>query len=524
MLNGPGKRIGYALMAVTVIALSTYFSWSASRRDGIADLGREAAYHLELSRATLFAPTDKFGFLPEVVANHATVLDALRHADDPASLARANQFLEQTNSTAKSAVIYLLDHAGLVIAASNWREPDSFVGQNYAFRPYFQDAIARRTGRFYGMGTTSMRPGYYLSHPVLAGNQVIGAAVVKIDMSDLDQGWGRSREEVAVEDGNGVIFLSSRPEWKYRPMQALTKEAGEQLRRTHQYDKVLMPALPMSLLEQLPGGEQIVEVRPGDMDGSALERFLLKSGTLPGSDWTIHVFAPMKQADMVARRVALLTAGALVLLALALLYLQQLLDRARERERSRKALEEAHQELEHKHRELQQLSEELHIASITDPLTGAYNRRFFFETIPKLVSAANRHDFPLSFIAIDVDHFKRINDMYGHPAGDKVLQMLTGICKDSLREADVFARFGGEEFMMALPNTHAEDARLVADRLRLLLMNRPVEIRGDALVISVSCGVSAYRAGEDDAGPALKRADDALYVAKSNGRNRVVVE
>ncbi|HJV84402.1 MAG TPA: diguanylate cyclase [Noviherbaspirillum sp.] len=525
MLNNTGKRIGIILVALATIAFSTYFSSSISRQESIADLSREAAYHLDLLRASLFAPTDKFSYLPEVVANHSIILDAVKHADDPAYLERANQFLEQTNSTAKSAVIYVLDRSGLVIAASNWQEPDSFVGQNYAFRPYFQDGIANRRGRFYGMGTTSLRPGYYLSYPVSVAKKVIGVAVVKIDMSDLDEGWGGSRNEVTVADGNGVIFLSSRPEWKYRPMQKLTPEATKQLQSTRQYDKVLMPSLPMALLQRLQGGERIVEVGRGDTnDNVPRTRYLLKSGTLPGSDWTIHVFAPMAQVDMIARRVALITAGALALLALALLYLHQMLDRAREREKSRKALEEAHQALERKHLELQDLSEELRIASITDPLTGAYNRRFFFETIPKLVSASTRHGFPLSFIAIDIDHFKRINDMYGHPVGDLVLQALTGICKDSLREADVFARFGGEEFMMALPNTSTEEARLVADRLRLLVMNHPAEIRGDALVIRISCGVSQCRSGEDSAAAALKRADDALYIAKANGRNQVVVQ
>ncbi|WP_136417514.1 sensor domain-containing diguanylate cyclase [Herbaspirillum sp. ST 5-3] len=524
MLNDTGKRIGHAFIILIAVASAAYLSYTISRKDGITDLKQEAAYRLELSSANLFAPTDKFSYLPEVVASHPTIVDALQHESDPAALRRANLFLEQTNSSAKSAVIYILDKKGRVIAASNWQEPESFVGQDYAYRPYFQDALANQSGRFYGMGTTSRRPGYYLSQPVSIAGKVIGVATVKIDMSDIDQGWRKSREQVVVADDNGVIFLSSLPDWKYRPLHTLSEAAEKTLEHTRQYETVLKPPLPMSLVERFPSGEQIVSVSQGDDAANEPPvRYLLKSGTIPGSDWSLHVFVPMAQVNVVATRIALLTAGALSLLALSLLSLNQVLERAREREKSRLALEGAHQALEQKHLELQKLSEELRITSITDPLTGAYNRRFFFESVPKLVSAANRHGFPLSFITIDADHFKRINDMYGHPAGDKVLQMLTTVCKESLREADVFARFGGEEFIMALPNTGAEEARTVADRLRILVMERPVEIKGDLLKITVSCGVSQYRAGEPNADPALKRADDGLYLAKSNGRNQVAV-
>lgn len=128
--------------------------------------------------------------------------------------------------------------------------------------------------------------------------------------------------------------------------------------------------------------------------------------------------------------------------------------------------EEALHVLEAKHAALQTVSEELCHASITDPLTGAYNRRFFMETAVKMVSAANRHKRPLSVIVVDVDHFKQINDEHGHPFGDTVLRTLAEIYMNELREDDIFACIGGEEFVVALPNIDERGAHLVAERLR----------------------------------------------------------
>ncbi|MGH8806497.1 MAG: GGDEF domain-containing protein, partial [Noviherbaspirillum sp.] len=365
----------------------------------------------------------------------------------------------------------------------------------------------------------------YLSHVVRGGNGVLGVAVVKVDMSKLDEGWRTGGEEVVVTDENGVIFLSSRADWKYRPLHVLTAEANAQLKTTRQHDAVLKPPLPITIERELQNGERIVSVMQAAQHGNGDEavRYLHKTATLDESHWTIGVLVPTAEMDARALRLAVISSGALALLALSVMYLQQTRHRSHERKKSLDALGQAHEALEQKHRELQRLSEDLRVAAITDPLTGAYNRRFFFESVPKIISAANRHHFPFSIITIDVDHFKRINDEYGHAAGDKVLQALTVICKESLREADVFARFGGEEFIMALPNTDADMAKVAAERIRTTVTAHPVDAGGTPIHITISCGVSQYREGEPGVEQSLKRADDALYAAKHGGRNQVVV-
>jgi diguanylate cyclase (GGDEF)-like protein len=372
-----------------------------------------------------------------------------------------------------------------------------------------------------------MLPGYYIAQTIMLDGTAAGVVVVKVDLSHLDERWmrGRSRDEITVADANGVIFLSSRAEWKYRPMQQLSTQAMEQLQKSHQYDGVLREPLDIAIQARLGPREQLVAIAQTGRDGRNEEeaRYLMRTGRIDGSDWTINVLVPTAEVDTRVARIAIISAGSLAFVLLAILYVWQFSHRIKEREKSRHALELAHGALEQKHSELQKLTEELRVASITDPLTGAYNRRFFFEALNKLVSASNRHRFALSIVTIDVDHFKRINDFYGHPAGDAVLRELTSICKESLREADVFARFGGEEFIMALPNSDTEAAQLVAERLRTRVSERTIDIRGQPVRITISCGVSQYRLHESGIDDTLKRADEALYAAKKNGRNQVVV-
>lgn len=514
-------------LAVLAVAAAGYLSFYLSREDALDDLRDEADSRLALLTTALFAPADKYSYLPEVLAIHPALEDLLRRKNDPAQAGKANRLLEQLNRTAGSAVIYVLDDTGRVIAASNWNDPGSFVGHDYAFRPYFRSAMQGGSGRFYGVGTTTMQPGYYISRAIMLNGVPAGVVTVKVDLSRLDEGWtrGRSRDEITVTDANGVIFLSSRAEWKYRPKQPLSPAAMAQLKRTHQYDAVLREPLSIETLSRLGPHEWLVAIVQIARDGHGEEQahYLQRSGRIDGSDWTVSVLVPTLELDTRVTRITIIGAGGLAFLLLAALFMWQFNHRIQEREKSRRALELAHAALEQKHSELQKMTEELRVASITDPLTGAYNRRFFFEAVSKLVSASNRHRFAISIVIIDVDHFKRINDFYGHPAGDAILRELTAICKESLRDADIFARFGGEEFVMALPNSDEETARLVAERLRVKVNNRLIDIKGEPLRISVSCGASQYRLQEAGIDDTLKRADEALYVAKKSGRNQVVV-
>ncbi len=172
--------------------------------------------------------------------------------------------------------------------------------------------------------------------------------------------------------------------------------------------------------------------------------------------------------------------------------------------------------------ELFKLKEEFKKLATVDALTDLYNRRYFTEQADKEYLRAQRYKLSLTLISIDIDHFKKINDKFGHPAGDKVLIEVAKQLKSSLRQTDVLARIGGEEFSILLPETSADEAEVFAERLRLA--QSQLRITGDwhgEIQLSVSIGISSYQQSDSNFDQIFSRADKALYQAKNSGRNRV---
>lgn len=156
-----------------------------------------------------------------------------------------------------------------------------------------------------------------------------------------------------------------------------------------------------------------------------------------------------------------------------------------------------------------------------DALTHAFNRRYLEDVLVRETSRSQRHDTPLSFVMIDLDHFKRINDQYGHLAGDDVLIAGAARLQSILRASDIFARYGGEEFAVILPNTELDGAQQLAERLRQGLEELEIDHEGKTLHITASFGVSQYCASDMNNHELIDQADQALYQAKEQGRNRV---
>jgi len=158
-----------------------------------------------------------------------------------------------------------------------------------------------------------------------------------------------------------------------------------------------------------------------------------------------------------------------------------------------------------------------------DPLTSLPNRRAILKNLERNVAACAQRDQPLGLLMIDLDHFKSINDSYGHDGGDAVLREVAERMQSSIRTTDIVGRFGGEEFMAVIPNCAGEELLRIAERIRSQVNRSPVN--ADSMLIPVSCSIGvAVRWGETDgeASDTMQRADRALYVAKEMGRNRVV--
>jgi diguanylate cyclase (GGDEF)-like protein/PAS domain S-box-containing protein len=173
--------------------------------------------------------------------------------------------------------------------------------------------------------------------------------------------------------------------------------------------------------------------------------------------------------------------------------------------------------------ERKKLEEELRAQASTDSLTGVPNRRSFDAAARREVERARRYAKPFTVIAVDIDHFKRVNDTYGHDIGDVVLRSMTKTCLEKLRITDVLARLGGEEFAVLLPETTLDAAIVLAERLRVGIAKTPIETVKGKLNITISLGVAQFVLNEPTIDLTLKRADEALYKAKREGRDRVEV-
>ncbi len=180
------------------------------------------------------------------------------------------------------------------------------------------------------------------------------------------------------------------------------------------------------------------------------------------------------------------------------------------------SLKSAFEELEKKKSELEQLA-------YYDPLTGLPNRRFFFDHANLIFENSKRYGTPFSLLVMDIDFFKKINDTYGHDAGDLVLKSFADVLRKSIRQSDLPARFGGEEFVLLMSNTNLQQAKVVAERIRTNFQNSLIVYEGNEIKATLSGGLASFPAGVEKIDELIKMADEALYKAKESGRNRIEV-
>ncbi|TLX61018.1 sensor histidine kinase [Stutzerimonas nosocomialis] len=258
---------------------------------------------LDLYVANLLGSLRRYEVLPRILGDLPEVRDALLDAANPGALDRANRLLNQLRNQTGADVIYLMDPDGNTLAASNWADEDSFVNRNFAFRPYFRQAKAGRLGRFFGLGTTSGKRGYYFGSAVHEGNQVIGVMVVKVDLDHTERLWGNTPEKLLVTDAYGVVILTSNPDWRFRATRALDAEEREELALHQPY-----PTLePRNLLFDT-------------------DQWLIQSRELKETGWTVRILAPISLIDRPVRTVVAI--GGATLLAL-LLWVGLLMQRRR---------------------------------------------------------------------------------------------------------------------------------------------------------------------------------------------------
>ena len=326
----------FALVAGLVAACG--LTWSITWRGGIDTLRRNAAVRVDRTTNALKSTLERYESLPYLLAEHPFVQDVLVSPTAP-NVERANRYLEDLNVHARATATYIIQTDGLCVAASNWHEPDSFVGAGYQFRPYFVDAVKGGVGRFFGIGTISHDPGYYISQPVRRDGNIVGVAVVKLNL-EWFQGVDAA-EPLIVTDDHGVIFLSSVPAWKYHTVRPLSGAVADSIYQTRQYAQQEIPPLPVTIERTLEGDAQIVRVG----GGRYAPRYLASRRAIGEPDWQLITMASVAPVDADARNAAIVTGFGYITLCLLAFYWRMRRARVREMMRSRELLQRAYAEL-----------------------------------------------------------------------------------------------------------------------------------------------------------------------------------
>ncbi|UPG08743.1 two-component system sensor histidine kinase DctB [Pseudomonas aeruginosa] len=291
---------------------------------------------LDLYVANLLGTLRRYEELPQILGGLPVLRQALQQPGDPLLQKIANEALADIRRRTGADVIYLLQPDGTTQVASNWAQADSFVHRNFAFRPYYREAMQGRLARFFGLGTTSIKRGYYFASAVKEGSRIIGVLVVKVDLEHIERLWGNSPEQLLVIDNYGVVILSSREDWRFHASRPLSAAERDEIHANIPYP--------------------VQDPKPLRLQQSA---WLSQSRTLPETGWTVSIYAPRTLIERPVRSV-LLIGGATLLLLLTLLTLSRrhYLDRIALEAEAKRQLEERvlerTRELENANAQLQQ--------------------------------------------------------------------------------------------------------------------------------------------------------------------------
>ena len=380
-------------------------------------------------------------------------------------------------------VAFLLDASGKVIATSRRGDSAGYTGSSLADRPYFQDAMAGVPGRFVGKGRASETPGFYASEPIReARGSVVGVVVVRQRLGAESFGpLGTGTSFLVGSDGRvlvtGVDDYQGRRMW---PDPAGTEGA----------DSGQRPLVAAGWT-----GTDWVRV-----DGA---RHVAVRIALPALDWSVVTFR--RESLRGSNRLL----GIVITLLLSIVIVTSFVIAQRQLG-TESRLAQKQKEAEGRARDMARRAD-------TDVLTGIANRQGFNDVLAREFARARRFRHPLAIVILDLDHFKRVNDRFGHPGGDQVLAATARLLSTRVRESDLVARWGGEEFAIIASMTDAAGAARLSEKLRTLM---EVTHLGPAGAVTGSFGVAEMRP-DDTVESMLERADGALYAAKAGGRNQV---
>lgn len=467
-------RLGLITLLILVgTALSAGWAMHQAKRQAMEDDALRASQQLALYANALQTLIDRYRALPAVLALDPELIQALAGPANETTRDALNRKLERINGAANSSTLELLDRTGLAIAASNWRLPTSYVGFNYAFRPYFKAARSQGSGRFYGVGVTSGVPGYFLANAITdEQGRFLGAMVVKLEFPELEREWRQGSDVLLVSDARGITFIANQDGWRYRELEPLNSADRAELAETRQYNKHPLVPLQHEILTRFSANSHLSRVQ--GPEGSA--EYLWESLPLDAEAWTLHMLRK-PQVEAAGRNAALGAAAVWLSLVFAMLFVSQRLRLARVRQRSR---EELKRQVEERTRELRTAQEGL-VQSAKLAALGQMSAAMAHEINQPLTT--QRMQLETLRLLLDHGRYQEARQAL-EPLEQMLTRMaaLTGHLKTFARNSPVGLRERLDLAVVVDQALHLLQTRIRADDVEVALyLARPAWVRGDAI-------------------------------------------
>lgn len=332
-------RLLAALCLAPLLLFAVVYQGGAwATRSYMDEASLQASSALRLAVSALSGHLSRYEPLPALIAEHDDIKDLISKPGDQALREAANVYLKGINSLLESADIYVLTLDGNTIAASNYDSKTSFIGQNFSYRPYFQDAAKGRQSRFYALGTTSFVRGYYFASPIRINGRISGVIVFKVDIDSIETSWRGGEYKIFVSDPEGIVFMTGSPEWLYSSILHLNSARLQRTQASRRYAEAELKPLPIT--RSTLSGHQLMTMTTADR-----REYLVLSQYMPQADWTVNVLMDTASVRAQARTTIIAVVLFLCLAGLALAIVVQ--RRARLAERMRMQTE-ARNELEHR--------------------------------------------------------------------------------------------------------------------------------------------------------------------------------
>jgi len=296
--GGPKRLMWLYLLALLLVVWVVLKGGDALRHQQIKTLRYEVADQLNQLVGVLENAIVKYQHMPTLLASNDRVKQALLHETDK-DIEQLNRELKQINLITEASDSYIINRQGLTIAASNYQKKTSFVGKNFAFRPYFKEAMSGKAGRYYALGTTSNRRGYYFSYPVYSGDKIIGVAVVKVDLTQFEKRFNNQSYEFLLIDPDGIVFSSSHPDWLYHLLGELSHQELQRIAESQRYKDKDIEKLAIAYSKPFDSKASIIDVleEVTSPNGKVqLERhaYLQMSRPIQLLNFRVAIFAPLK--------------------------------------------------------------------------------------------------------------------------------------------------------------------------------------------------------------------------------------